>query len=136
MFEFMRSQINAKRCRSAWDRGVREYALEIIDGIEECAIYEGELPGNVKECLRYALNGAMDWTQYSEGGCSLVYNRQIAERLCTPSELRKTQSGMKDPNPREAWIECQARALYQAWRRVESAFAAFQQITRGGYEND
>lgn len=132
MFEFMRNQINAKRCRSAWDHGVREYALEIIDGIEECATYEGELPGNVKECLRYALNGAMDWTQYSEGGCSLVYNRQIAERLCTPSELRKTQYGMKDPNPRETWIECQTRALYQAWLRVELAFKAAQQIMKEG----
>lgn len=132
MFEFMRSQINAKRCRSAWDRGVREYALEIIDGIEDCAVYYGELPANVKECLRYALNGAMDWTQYSEGGCSLVCNHQIANRLCTPSELRKTQNGAKAPNPRESWISCQTRALYQAWRMVEMAFNAFQQIVKGG----
>lgn len=131
MFEFMRNQINAKRCRSAWDRGVRIYALEIVDGIEECATWEGEEPANEKELLRYALNGAMDWTQYSEGGCTLVYNRQIAERLCTPSELRKTQNGMKDPNPRESWIDVQTRALYQAWQRVERAYRAASQITKG-----
>lgn len=132
MFKFMRSQIDAQKGRSAWDRGVTEYASEIIDGIEERAIYEGKTPGNVKELLSWALNGAMDWTQYSEGGCALIYNYQIAERLCTPSELRKVQNGMKAANPRENWIEVQTRALYHAWSRVELAYRAFLQITNGG----
>lgn len=129
MFEFMKNQINAKRCRSAWDKGVRLYALELIDSLEERAQYEGENPANVREVERWALNGAMDWTQYSEGGCSLVYNHQIAERLCAPHELRKTQNGMKDPNPRESWIDVQTRALYQAWNIVSKAAAASFQIT-------
>lgn len=132
MFEFMRTQVINNKGRSAWERGVAQYAIDIIDGIEECARYEGELPANSKQLLRMALNGAMDWTQYSEGGCALIYNRQIAERLCTPSELKKTQNGTKDPNPRESWIDVQTRALYQAWRRVSTAYAAFEQITKGG----
>lgn len=131
MFEFMRSQIITKKGRSAWARGVTKYALEIIDSVEERATYEGNPPCNARELLRWALNGAMDWTQYSEGGCTLVYNGDIAKRLCTPSELKKTQNGMKAPNPRESWIDCQTRALYQAWREVETAFNAFQQITKG-----
>lgn len=128
MFDFMRSQINAKRCRSAWDKGVRLYALEMVDSLEERAQYDGENPTTVKECKRWALNGAMDWQQYSEGGCSLIYNKQIAERLCTVSELKKTDNGRKDPNGRESWIDVQARALYQAWIKVSAAFQAAQQI--------
>ena len=132
MFEFMRYQINAKRCRSAWDKGVRLYALELIDGLEERAAWENDLPVNVRDLNRWMLNGASSWQQYSEGGCSLIYNRQIAERLCTASELKKTDNGRKDPNARETWIDCQARALYQAAARVERAFLAAQQIMNGG----
>ena len=128
MFEFMRSQINAKRCRSAWDRGVREYALELIDSMEELAQWDDDLPCNLKACRRWMLNGAMDWTQYSEGGCALIYNKDIAERLCTPSELKKTDNGRKAPNPRESWIDVQARALYQAAMKVERAFEAAMQF--------
>ena len=129
MFDFMRSQVNAKRARSAWDKGVMKYALELIDSLEERAAYEGETPANIREVERWALNGAMDWTQYSEGGCALVYNRQIAERLCAPYELRKTQNGTKYPNPRESWIDVQTRALYQAWNIVSKAAAAAFQVT-------
>lgn len=128
MFDFMRNQINAKRCRSAWDKGVREYALELIDSIEENAEYEGEQPCNVNELKRMALNGASDWQQYSEGGCALIYNRQIAERLCTASELKKTDNGRKDPNARETWIDCQSRALFQAWIKVCTAYQAARQL--------
>ena len=128
MFDFMRNQINAKRCRSAWDKGVRLYALELIDSIEEVAEWEGEQPANEHELKRLALNGAADWQQYSEGCCSLIYNKQIAERLCTASELKKTDNGRKAPNARESWIDCQTRALFQAWIKVSTAFQAAQQI--------
>ena len=60
------------------------------------------------------LNGASDWSQYSWGGCSLIYDGDIAERLCTPSELKKTRNGERRPNSREDWLDVQARALYQA----------------------
>ena len=35
------------------------------------------------------LNGASDWNQYSWGGCSLIYNSDIAERVCSPSKLKR-----------------------------------------------
>lgn len=124
MFEFMRSQINARRARSAWDRGVREYALELIDSLEERAQWENALPCNLKECRRWMLNGASDWLEYSYGGCALISSKDIAERLCTPSELKKTDNGRKWASRHENWISVQTRALYQAAMQVERAFEA------------
>lgn len=68
-----------------------------------------------------ALNGAEDWGQYSQGGCALIYDGDIAARLCTKSELKKTNNGEKQPNSRESWLNVQARALYQASRLVYKA---------------
>lgn len=48
------------------------------------------------------------------GGCSLIYDSQIAERLCTAAELRKTSAGRKQPNEKEQWLDTQERALFQA----------------------
>ena len=64
------------------------------------------------------LNGAADWSQYSWGGCSLIYDSDIAERLCSPSELKKTRNGERRPNSREEWLDTQTRALFQAANRV------------------
>ncbi len=64
------------------------------------------------------LNGAGDWHHYSEGGSGLIYNSDIAERYCTPSELKRSKGGELMPNSRENWIELQARALYQANRLI------------------
>jgi hypothetical protein len=128
MFEFMRKQVEAKKARSAWDKGVKLYALEIIDEMIERSTWDNDFPANAGQLKRWALNGAADWMQYSEGGCALIYDRQIAERLCTATELKHTDNGRKSPNASENWIECQARALYQAALLVRSAFRAAQQI--------
>lgn len=54
-------------------------------------------------------------TKYSsEGGCFLCYNSQIAERYSNPTELKRSNGGVKDPNRRESWIDVQTRAIYQA----------------------
>lgn len=68
------------------------------------------------------LNGASSFAQYSEGGCALCYDVDIAERLCPPSELKRNKWGMRDPNCRETWIDVQARALWQAHKVVEKAW--------------
>ena len=113
-FEVLKTAVELTRARSAWDKGVKQYAFDLLDELEYRADYEGKKPDNMNELQRWMLNGAADWSQYSEGGCALIYNGDIARRLCTPSELKKTDNGRKDPNPRESWIEYQARALYQA----------------------
>lgn len=68
-----------------------------------------------------SLNGARDWKQASEGGSWLIYNEDIAERLCSPSELKKTAGGRRRPSARESWLDVQARALHQAFKMVYSA---------------
>jgi hypothetical protein len=96
--------------RSAWGRGVQSYALELVESAEN------ELtPENVKAEL---LNGAQDWKQYSFGGCADIYDADIAERLCTPSELKRKRGGDLQPNSRETWLDVQARALFQAFNLI------------------
>lgn len=122
MFEMMKKQILAERTTSAWTRGVKLYALELVDNMIERIGDDGDLPSNLREFHALALNGASDWQEYSEGGCALIYNREIAERLCTESELERTDHGMKSPNAIESWIDVQTRALHQAWRIVRDAY--------------
>lgn len=105
----IRTAIENTKPRSAWDRGVKIYALELLEDIP------GDSVPASREDLRAALlNGARDWKQYSWGGCALVYDEDIASRLCTPSELKKTRNGERRPNAREEWLDVQARALRQA----------------------
>ena len=112
------AELEAKKDRSAWGRGVNAYALELLEELKERAAYEGRNPEPGKECREWMLNGAQDWEQYSWGGSSLIYDGDIAERLCTPSELKKTRHGERRPNSREEWLDTQARALNQACNRV------------------
>ena len=95
--------------RSAWGKGVRLYALELLDNYDELAEYcqnnGAEVPAISELVL---LNGADSWQQYSEGGCSLIYDGDIAARLCTPSELRRTNNGERNPNCSETWIDVHA----------------------------
>ena len=112
------AELEAQKDRSAWDRGVNAYAMELAAELKEIAAYEGHNPKPGRECREWMLNGAKDWKQYSWGGASLIYGADIAERLCTPSELKKTRHGERRPNSREEWLDTQARALYQACNRV------------------
>lgn len=108
------------KVRSAWNNGVKTYAIELLD--DAASNRECECFSNLQELKEAILNGASDWMQYSEGGLSLIYNQDIAERLCTPSELKKTKNGLNNPNSRENWIQCQARALFQAWELIKRVY--------------
>lgn len=98
------NKIEAKKCRSAWQRGVKTYALELLEDLDGDEI--------TKETL---LNGAENWEQYSYNGCSLIYDVDIAQRVCTNSELKRTKNGELQPTLNETWLDVQARALYQAY---------------------
>ena len=104
------------KTRSAWMRGAKVYALEILEGLEN-----PQEICNVEMLKKAALNGASGWQQYSEGGCALIYDTDIAARLCNPTELKKTKGGEKNPNARETWIDIQARALFKAWKIIRKA---------------
>lgn len=116
------AELEAHKDRSAWGRGVNAYALELVEELRERAADEGRNPEPGKECREWMLNGAQDWAQYSWGGSSLIYDGDIAERLCTPSELKKTRHGERRPNSREEWLDTQARALTQACNRVARVY--------------
>ena len=107
---------------SAWKRGVKEYTDELLDNLEEKAQSYERLPRNEKELKEWLLNGAMSWDEYSYGGCSLIYDGDIAERLCTPSELKKKDGGRLAPNSNESWLDVQTRALCQAHSRIARKF--------------
>lgn len=125
--EKLRESIAAEKQRSAWDKGVTQYALELVDELAE-QIGGGYVdPAELAKprILRAALlNGAKDWREYSWGGCSLIYDPDIASRLCCPSELKKTRNGERRPNGREEWLDVQARALFQAANRVHRHLTA------------
>ena len=118
--------LNSRTDRSAWDRGVTAYACELLGDVAEnvgggyCAA-----PQTRAEFERAAMNGADTWAQYSYGGCSLVYDSDIAERLCTPSELKKKRGGELNPNSRETWLDVQARALSRATMRAWTTVRAW-----------
>ena len=57
--------------------GVIAYALELLYRYGED---REDIEVN-SECRKYLLNGAENWLQYSEGGCSLIYDEEIEERL-------------------------------------------------------
>ena len=116
--------------KSAWEKGVAEYAEWMVENLEEAEndnpglidTIDPNNPGWSKKLEEVLLNGARDWEQFSRGGNGLVYDRAIAKALCSPSELRKTNGGIRRPNAREDWLDVEARALYQAFSRVKEAF--------------
>lgn len=108
-------EINKKPERSAWGRGVQAYMDEVAYTIAD-QVHEVEPTRAAIEHI--ALNGASDWNQYSCGGCSLVYDEDIAKLLCPPSEFKRKRGGALPPNSREEWLDVQARALTQAFWRV------------------
>ena len=107
---------------SAWKRGVKDYAYELLDTLEDRAQQYGRLPKDESELEEWLLNGARNWAEYSRAGNALVYDCQIAERLCTPSELKRTDGGMLTPNRTESWLDVQTRALYQAYMAIVEKF--------------
>ena len=116
----IRAELNARHDRSAWDKAVTLYALDLLEDVQAGADNMERLPLDGAELERWALNGASCWEQYSNGGCSICYDADIAARVCTPSELKRTDRGMNNPNSRETWLDVQARALYQACNRIRT----------------
>ena len=102
----IKSAIESTNPRGAWSKAVKSYAIELLDGLD----------GEYRAVA--LLNGAENWKAYSFGGCSLIYDAEIAERVCSPSELKRKRGGELAPNARESWLDCQARALSQAARLI------------------
>ena len=109
--------IRQHRGRSAWEQGVSKYALEILKDLKERGYKE-------VTSEKTALNGASSWKEYSYSAMSLIWYESIAKRLCNKSELARLklkEGGYRKPNAREEWLDVQARALHQAWRKIQEA---------------
>ena len=117
--------IESEKARSAWSKGIKAYAVDMVADIRERAEYEKMPESDIDETvlIDYALNGADNWRQYSWGGCSLIYDGDICDLLCTPSEKKRFRGGELHPSGEE-WLDVQARALYQAYRHVLRAVDA------------
>ncbi len=100
--------------RSAWERGVLEYARQILE--YPCFPDGEEFNDNTIE--KRFLNGAQDWKEYSEGGCALIYDKDIAERLTPPSHVDRLLR-RADKEGGTYLIDVQARALWQAMRLIK-----------------
>ncbi len=107
-----------KPAKSAWGRAVQADARDLVDELDGNG-YE-ELPTSCAELDTLMLNGASDWSAYSWGGSALIYDEEIAEHYCTPSELERCRHGARRPNASEDWLDVQARALSQAARHVRA----------------
>ena len=106
------TRIENQKQVSAWDKGVNLYALELVEFLQDEDLWANN---------HNMLNGAEDWGHFSYGGSSLIYNGDIAERLCPPSVFKAKKEGDLPPNSSEEWLDVQARALLQASRRVMRA---------------
>lgn len=73
------------------DKIVKTYALEILDHYKDLFQRDDEYNLN-HENVKRLLCGAKDWRQYSEGGCSLVYNGDIEERIGKGGDLIERQA--------------------------------------------
>ena len=79
--------LEARKDRSAWDKGVTAYAVDLLDHYQERAEYEGREAASCKELEEWLLNGASTWSEYSWGGSALIYNGDIAKLLCSRPNL-------------------------------------------------
>lgn len=102
--------------RSAWDRGVYDYAFDILEPLGD------ELENVNADTL---MNGVNTWTDYSYGGCALICDDDIAKRMCTPSEYKKyLNAGLNSKlSDSDYWLgNVQTRALFQAMSKIRSAY--------------
>lgn len=121
------NEVEKAKERSAWSKGVKEYALEMLGQFEEWREFnesEGAPAPELDE--RTALNGAQDWSAWSYGGCGLCYDCYIAERLCTPSELRRVAGGAKAPGIGVTWCDIEAIAARHAWSMILHAIRVLE----------
>ena len=107
-------ELEYKYARSHWRRGVIDTALDLIDDIDGEVLLNIVLSTSLKEQRKILLNGAEDEKQYSYSGNMLIYDQDIAERFCTPSDLKKKKGGILPPKKNRTWLDVQARAICHA----------------------
>lgn len=100
-------KIEASPARSTWKKGVKMYAYDMFDALDEVPTLE-----KLEKAL---LNGADNWHHYAWSGCGTCYNYDIVKNLFPPSIVEKYRHGMWHPRHVESWLDFEARARYQAY---------------------
>lgn len=109
------NEVMNNKTRSAWNKGVKAYALDILANFEEWRKWNEENGESVPELdERTALNGADNWRHWAEGASGLAESYAILCRLCPPSEVKKGVRGID-------WLDIEARAARQAWQMIAKA---------------
>lgn len=116
----IRAELNARHDRSAWNKAVTLYALDLLEDIQGHANERERLPIDGAELELWALNGADNWHHYSTAACSLVWSGDIAARVCTPSMYKRKHEGASEPGNGQTWLDVQADALKQACNRIRT----------------
>ena len=97
--------------RTYWSRGVasliRDYGEEVLQE------HDGEIV-SARDFFKLWNCGNDSLRDAVYAGSFDIWNYDIAKRLCTPSELKKSNEGMRNPNRCENWIDVEIRAMYQA----------------------
>lgn len=93
--------------RKKWNRGVKAYALELVESAETEITKE-----NANVVL---LNGNESWRDYSWNGCALIYDNDIITRLATAAEVEQYQESLIKC---DQWLDVQARALEHAYKLI------------------
>lgn len=123
--EELETKIAGNVPKSAWSRGVKSYALEMLEKIEDTdaqadTITLGDLINHVGYkfikigCFTGALGAC---SEMSWGGKFEIYSEDIAQRLATPSEIKKCthkNGSFRNEFGKIHWLDIQARAIYQA----------------------
>lgn len=106
------AEINRIKCRSAWNKGIKVYAVMLLENLKENG-YKGRDITSPAILRKSLLNGAADWERFSRGGCALVYNGDIVKTLCTPAIIERYNSGKLNISTDDIF-EWQRQALRQA----------------------
>ena len=87
----IKERIEKRMNDSKRDKIRATYALEILNDYEN--LYQRDDEYNLNhENLKQLLCGAENWYHYSNGGCSLVYNGDIEERIGKGGDLIERQA--------------------------------------------
>lgn len=108
------------KTNSAWSNGIKNYMFELVENIENHKNYINKnlKDLSINELKEICLNGATNWSQYSWGGCSLVYNYDILENLFPKSIVKKYKNS--DSIKGTHLLEYQAMALHRAFCKIYS----------------
>ena len=113
--EYARRAMPRYSTRSKYDRAKNEDCLAFLDELD--ALKNATIR-TAQDLERKLLCGASCWSQYSYGGCALVYNGDIAEHYLPPSKRNRVKS--------EDLLDLQAQALREACQRLKRLFVEWK----------